>query len=156
MIGVGGGVMRGTADEVNRRDLLKKGECRMRINHILIAGVTMFGAGCVSAGQPAYAGEWRLDPRRCPDLVEDYRDRRESRRDERYDHGPLDRIEDRIDRRESRRDERVTVCPRSAWVWHGRGYRAARPAAAAVYYDGRARHYYRRGPNRARVTVVVR
>ncbi len=147
--------MRGVAGKASRRGVLKKGEYRMRINHIFVAGAVMFGAGCVSAGEPAYAGEWRLDPRRCPDLVEDYRDRRESRRDERYDRGPLDRIEDRIDLRESRRDERVTVCPRSAWVWHGRGYRAVRPAAAAVYCDPQGRHYYRREPNRARVTVVV-
>ena len=109
----------------------------------------LFAAGCVSApapaqahAVPAYAGQWRFEPSRCPDLVEDWRDRRESRRD----------------RRESRRDERVTVCPASAWVWDGpRRYRpAARPVEAAVYYDWRARHYYRYGPDRVRVTVVLR
>lgn len=128
----------------------------MRISHLFVAGFVVFGAGCASAGQPAYAGEWRLDPARCPDLVEDRRDRQESRRDERYDRGPLDRAEDRADRRESRRDESVTVCPRSAWVWNGGRYRTARPAAAAIYYDRNARHYYRYGPNRARVRIVVR
>ena len=123
----------------------------------------LFAAGCVSApaqahAVPAYAGQWRFEPSRCPDLVEDWRDRRESRRDERVDLGPLDRAEDRRDRRESRRDERVTVCPASAWVWDGpHRYRpAARPVASAVYYDWRARHYYRYGPDRVRVTVVLR
>ena len=133
----------------------------MRNNLVYVSLTTMgvLAAGCVSA-PPAYAaGEWRFHPDRCPDLVEDHRDRRESRRDERYDRGPLDRIEDRIDRRESRRDERVTVCPASAWVWHGpRGYRAriARPVAAAVYYNARDRHYYRYGPDRVRVRIVIR
>ncbi|MEM8772027.1 MAG: hypothetical protein AAGD92_10300 [Pseudomonadota bacterium] len=122
----------------------------------LTATAVIVIAGC--AGAPAaQAGAWRFEPSRCPDLVEDYRDRRESRRDRRVNNGPLDRIEDRIDRRESRRDERVTVCPASAWVWDGpRRYRTARPAAAAVYYDGRDRAYFRYGPKRARVTVVVR
>ena len=113
--------------------------------------------GCAAAPAPAHAGAWRFVPSRCPDLVEDWRDRRESRIDERYDFGPLDRAEDRRDRRESRRDERVTVCPASAWVWDGpRRYRVARPAAAAVYYDWRARHDVRYGPDRARVAVVLR
>ncbi len=112
-------------------------------------------AGCASA-PPAHAAGWRFEPSRCPDLVEDYRDRRESRRDERIDWGPRDVREDRRDRRESRRDERVTVCPASAWVWDGpRRYRTARPAAPAVYYDFRARHYYHvHGPRRARVHIV--
>lgn len=76
--------------------------------------LVLFSAGCVTAAVPAYAGEWRFHPERCPDLIEDRADRRESRRDERYNHGPFDRAEDRADRRESRRDERITVCPKSA------------------------------------------
>lgn len=127
-------------------------------------------AAC-AASEPAHAGAWRLDPALCPDLVEDYldrredrRDRRENRRDERYDFGPLDRDEDRIDRREdrrdrreNRRDERVTVCPASAWVWDGPvRYRSVRPAAAAVYYDRRDDAYYRLGPKDVRVRIVVR
>jgi len=108
-------------------------------------------AGCVAA-PAANAGQWRFEPSRCPDLVEDVRDRRESRRDERYNRGPLDRLEDRLDRRESRRDERVTICPASAWVWDGsRRYRSARPAAVSVYYDRRAHRYYRYGPKRAHI-----
>lgn len=128
----------------------------MRIKHIFVATFAVCTVGWVSAGQSAVAGEWRLDASRCPDLVEDVRDRHESRRDERYDHGRRDRIEDRIDRRESRRDERVTVCPRRAWVWHGRGYRPARPEAAIIYFDARERHFYRFGPRQARIRVVVR
>lgn len=131
------------------------------MNSIIVqmsAGLMGFVAvGCVSAPQSAAAGEWRFHPERCPDLVEDVLDRRESRRDERYDRGPGDVIEDYIDRQESRRDESVTVCPRSAWVWYGdRGYRYARPAAVTVYYDRHDRHYYRYGPKRARIRVVVR
>ncbi|MEO1135739.1 MAG: hypothetical protein AAFW68_03885 [Pseudomonadota bacterium] len=129
----------------------------MRIIQISTGLCALFAAGCVSAASPAYAGNWRFEPSRCPDLVEDRRDRRESRRDERYDRGPLDRAEDRADRRESRRDERVTICPASAWVWDGpRAGRVARPAAVAVYYDARARHYYRYGPKHTRVRVVIR
>ena len=83
------------------------------------------GAGLVLGAAPAFAGEWRLDARRCADIREDWRDARENRRDERYDHGRRDRIEDRYDRREDRRDRRITVCPRSAFVY------------VADRYDGR-------------------
>jgi hypothetical protein len=76
---------------------------------------TLFGAGLMLGAAPAFAGEWRLDRSRCPDLREDYRDARESRRDERFDHGRRDIREDRYDRRESRRDRAVAVCPRSAF-----------------------------------------
>jgi hypothetical protein len=41
-----------------------------------------------------------------PDQVEDRMDRRENRRDEAVDHGPLDVIEDHLDRAEDRRDRR--------------------------------------------------
>lgn len=110
-------------------------------------------AGCVAA-PPAQASGWRFVPGRCPDLVEDYRDRRESRRDERHDYSRRDIREDRRDRRESRRDESVTVCPASAWVWDGpRRYRTARPVAAPVYYDYRAHRYYRHGPDRVRIFI---
>ncbi len=93
----------------------------MRIKSLRVpaAALAAITAGCVAAPS-AYAGEWRFHPERCPDLVEDYYDRIESRRDERRDFGPRDRAEDRRDRRESRRDESVTVCPASAWVWHGK------------------------------------
>ena len=131
----------------------------MSISLIQISAVLLglFGAGCVSAAAPAHAGEWRFHPERCPDLVEDRADRRESRRDERYDHGPLDRAEDRADRRESRRDERVTMCPRSAWIYHGNPrYRTSRPAAITIYYDPYKYHYYRRGSDRTRIHVTLK
>ena len=121
---------------------------------------TMIAAGAAFAvvSAPAFAGEWRLNPAKCPDLREDYRDRAEDRRDRRVNRGPLDRAEDRADRREDRRDERVTVCPASAWDYHGRRafWRAkpVRPAAAAIYWDG-GRYYWTK-PGGARVTVVVR
>lgn len=117
----------------------------------------LFAVGCVSAPEPAHAaGGWRLDLARCPDLVEDRRDRRESRRDERYDSGPWDRAEDRRDRRESRRDERVTVCPASAWRWDGpRRYRTARPVAASIYYDWGQRRYYRYRADSVKVVVAL-
>ncbi len=126
---------------------------RFNLGSTAAAATLVTIAGCASA-PAAHAGQWRLEPSRCPDLVEDVRDRRESRRDERYTHGPLDRLEDRLDRRESRRDERVTVCPASAWVWDGpRRYRTVRPAAVAVYYDTRVRRYYRYGPRNAHIHI---
>jgi len=95
-------------------------------------------------------GQWVLNPRKCPDLVEDYRDRRESRRDEAFDRNRRDVVEDIRDRRESRRDEAVTVCPASAWDWHGSKYRAnhhvARPVKVKVYYNPhKKRHYHKYG-----------
>lgn len=121
---------------------------------IAVFCLSLGGAACVSG--PASAGQWRLDPARCPDLVEDRLDRAESRRDRRVNRGRADRIEDRLDRRESRRDERVTVCPRSAWVWSGRGVRPAYPARATVYYDAVDAVYFRRGTGGKRVRIVVR
>jgi hypothetical protein len=121
-------------------------------------------AGCASAhAQPAYThnyhanGNWVLNPAKCPDLVEDWRDRRESRRDEAYDHNLRDVIEDWEDRRESRRDEAVTRCPASAWEWHGVKYRkhyhAPRPRRVHVYYHPHKRVYYRKHGHKR---IVVR
>lgn len=42
-----------------------------------------------------------------PDRIEDRMDRRENRRDEAVDHGPLDVIEDYIDRAEDRHDRQA-------------------------------------------------
>lgn len=110
----------------------------------------LLGAGFALAASPAFAGEWRLDPRRCADIREDWRDARENRRDERVDYGRRDRIEDRYDRREDRRDRAVTVCPRSAFYYApGRGDRhyldAARYKAPklALRYDRALRLHYR-------------
>jgi hypothetical protein len=77
----------------------------------------LVGLGVAFSAAPAFAGEWRLDARRCADIREDWRDSRENRRDERYDWGYRDRAEDRYDRREDRRDRRITVCPRSAFYY---------------------------------------
>lgn len=79
----------------------------------LIAAIA--GAGLVLGAAPAFAGEWRLDARRCADTREDRRDAHENRRDERIDYSRRDRVEDRYDRREDRRDRAITVCPRSAF-----------------------------------------
>lgn len=82
----------------------------------------LIGAGFVLGAAPAFAGEWRLDERRCPDIREDWRDARDSRRDERVDYSRYDRREDRYDRRDQRRDRRITICPRSAFYYvDGRG-----------------------------------
>ncbi|KCZ93760.1 hypothetical protein [Hyphomonas johnsonii] len=51
----------------------------------------------------ASAGEWRLDPRRCPDLVEDRLDQRVTT--------------SRADLREDLRDMRQVNCPASAWTF---------------------------------------
>ena len=126
----------------------------------------LIGAGLVLGAAPAFAGEWRLDARRCADIREDWRDARENRRDERHDYGRRDRAEDRYDRREDRRDRAVTVCPRSAFVYvsdhdyrrggdrrhdsdryghdhdrygHGRGYREPQ---LKLSYDRRMRMQY--------------
>jgi len=77
----------------------------------------LFGAGLALGAAPAFAGEWKFDPRRCPDIREDWRDARENRRDERFDYGRRDRVEDRYDRHEDRRDRAVTICPRSAFYY---------------------------------------
>lgn len=72
---------------------------------------SLLGAGMVMCGAQAFAGEWKFNPRACPDLVEDRLDRIEDRRDARVNYGRRDRREDRYDRRENRRDEAVTICP---------------------------------------------
>jgi hypothetical protein len=116
------------------------------------AALSVFGAGLVLMSAQAFAGEWKLNPRACPDLMEDRYDRREDRRDARVDYGRGDRREDRADRRENRRDSAVTICPARAFYYqpdryeqrHGRGHgwrnANARPP---LKWDGRMRMYYR-------------
>lgn len=107
----------------------------------LIAAV--IGTGFVlSAAPAAFAGEWRLNPRACPDLVEDRFDRREDRRDARVDYGRRDRREDIRDRRENRRDEAVTICPLSAFYYEPDRYERERAAKSR----GRGHAYGRRTP----------
>ncbi|MEX0644423.1 MAG: hypothetical protein WD076_03890 [Parvularculaceae bacterium] len=123
----------------------------------IIAG--LLGAGLVLGMAPAFAGEWRLDSRRCADLREDRYDRREDRRDERVDYGRRDRVEDRYDRRENRWDRSITICPRSAFFYvpdrreqaygerngNGRGYARGRyrTPPLTLSYDRRLRMSYR-------------
>lgn len=108
-----------------------------------LAGLT---AACAGSAQAA-PGEWRLDPRRCPDLVEDRVDRRVTR--------------GRADLREDRRDARVINCPARAWVWTGsrRGVRTdpARPAVTAITVRPGGYYYRpRRGADFVAVRLVVR
>jgi hypothetical protein len=81
------------------------------------AVASIVGAGLVMCGVQAFAGEWRLNPRACPDVVEDRYDHREDRRDTRADYGRGDRVEDRYDRHENRRDRAVTICPVRAFYY---------------------------------------
>lgn len=125
------------------------------VSLLMSAGLAATSAAEAHPG--GHQGRWVLNPAKCPDLVEDWRDRRESRRDERYDRNRRDVREDRRDRRESRRDEAVTRCPASAYEWRGPRYRAkyhpARPRAVAVYYNPYQRQYYRRGHGGGRIII---
>ncbi len=114
------------------------------------AALSMFGAGVVLLSAPAFAGEWKINPRACPDLMEDRADRREDRRDARVDYGRRDRVEDRYDRRENRRDEAVTVCPASAFYYepsarelrrHSREWWRAHARPSWKWDKGRKLHY---------------
>ncbi|MEZ5920815.1 MAG: hypothetical protein R3C60_05630 [Parvularculaceae bacterium] len=114
----------------------------------------LLGAGLVLGAAPAFAGEWKLNPRLCPDIREDWRDARVT-----YN---------RYDRREDRRDRAFTICPRSAFVYvpdrrdrydrYARDGRYVKGAAYGKYsshnrryrtpplklkYDRRLRLYYR-------------
>jgi len=122
-------------------------------------------AACMSlsacASTPAFAkspnGHWQLNPNKCPDLVEDKRQRRAMRRDEAHDKGPRDVIEDWVERKNARKDQAVTRCPASAWEWRGPRYRvkyhAPRPVSVNVYFHTKKRTYYRKNGNRR---VVIR
>jgi len=101
----------------------------------LLSALALAGlVGCATAS--AEAGEWRLDPRRCPDLREDFRDSQ--------------RITGWRDLREDVRDRRSVNCPASAWVWvNDRGRvvhtRPGRPDAVVVRFQPDRRPYHRRG-----------
>jgi hypothetical protein len=95
--------------------------------------------GVFAVAPAASAGEWRLNPDRCPDLREDYRDMSRDR-------GWRDRAEDR-------RDYRVIECPARAWNYYpsrgerrdDRRYRDAYPRRVYLYSDGRVYERNRRG-----------
>ena len=120
------------------------------------AALSIVGAGLALMSASAFAGEWKLNPRACPDLVEDRFDRIEDRRDARFNNGRGDRVEDRFDRRENRRDAAITICPVKAFYYvpdrheikraQRAGYRAVnynRNARPPLSYDRRLRMYYR-------------
>ena len=75
------------------------------------ASLSLIAIGLAGA---ASAGEWRLDPRRCPDLVEDRLDQRVTT--------------SRADAREDLRDMRQVNCPASAWTYI--------PAKGEKFVDG--------------------
>ncbi|MEO0883263.1 MAG: hypothetical protein AAFY34_11080 [Pseudomonadota bacterium] len=117
-----------------------------------LAGLT----ACATPPAPAYAAPvsgWHLNPRLCPDLVEDRLDRRVTL--------------SRRDLREDVRDARRVNCPASAWTYVA-APGVAVAAVPAVYtgpravYVGRAGYYQypvRRGVRVAapvRINVVVR
>ncbi len=93
-------------------------------------------------------GEWRINPRLCPDLVEDRRDRRVT-----YS---------RADRREDRRDAAVVNCPARAWVWVGPHpfnprIHPVRPVVTAIHIRNGG-YFYRPRANAAyvRINLVIR
>jgi hypothetical protein len=98
-----------------------------------IARTAAVAVGLITlAPMAAYAGEWRVNVRECPDL-------REDRQDYRRDRGWRDRQEDR-------RDARVIRCPARAWYYvRYRGenprYQPERPREIVIYPNGR--EYYR-------------
>jgi hypothetical protein len=99
---------------------------------IIRSGLVAAGLLTLVPAGAAFAGEWRLDPRACPDIREDWRD---ARRDRGWN-----------DRREDRRDRRVVHCPARAWYYvpdryERRGWRPARPSEVIILRDGRP--YYR-------------
>lgn len=99
--------------------------------HLIRGGLVAVGLMTL-APMAAFAGEWRVDVRECPDLREDVQDYR-------HDRGWADR-------REDRRDARVIKCPARAWHYvRYRGERShyvpPRPREVIVYRDGRG--YYR-------------
>ncbi len=114
----------------------------MTLSKTLLAAILLTGlAGGVSSA--AEAGEWRLNPRLCPDLREDMRDQRRT-------YGVRDL-------REDIRDGRTVNCPASAWVWvNDRGHvvqtRQRRPEPVVIRFDQGRRAYYRNG--RTDVNIV--
>ena len=120
-------------------------------------GCTTAQAHPASYAAHAHSSGWVLNPAKCPDLVEDWRDRQESRRDEAFDRGPRDVIEDWYDRQESRQDEAVTRCPARAWEWRGGRYighiHGPRPSYVNIYFHPKKRTYYHKQGQRR---VVVR
>ena len=127
----------------------------------IIGGLSLTACASANAGAPhvkyAANGQWVLNPNKCPDLVEDKRQRRAMRRDEAVDYSRRDVIEDKAERKRARRDEAVTNCPASAWEWRGpryrKNYHPARPVKVNIYFHPVKRTYYRRNGN---TKIVIR
>lgn len=102
--------------------------------HMIRAGALALGMAALAP--LASAGEWRLNPQRCPDIREDWRDMQR-------DNGWRDRQEDR-------RDMRVVNCPARAWTYvasRGERWRDHRDYPRQVYLhrDGRVYERNHRG-----------
>jgi hypothetical protein len=134
-----------------------------------IAG--LIGAGLILGAAPAFAGEWRVDTRRCSVQTLDRYDGRDGRYDDRYDNRRGDRSDSRYDNRgrsergdsrydnrgrgergDSRYDnrgrgERITVCSRSAFYYvpdrRERYSKRYRTPRLSFTYDSRLRLSYR-------------
>ena len=115
--------------------------------------IALLGAPTLAAAGTASAGEWRLDPSRCPDL-------REDRIDQRVDYG-------RADRREDIRDMREVNCPASAWTYvPSRGERVTRKmtyTGPKKIYVGHHGYYHRPTPMKGKpqpdialINIVIR
>jgi len=107
--------------------------------------VLIFGAGTAAAE----AGEWRLNPAACPDLVEDHIDSRVTT--------------SRRDLREDVRDLRKVVCPASAWTYvsaNGVGKSQRRVySGPTVIYAGRTGYYHaptRRNAAPALINIFIK
>lgn len=93
----------------------------MTFRFLILAAALCALAACSSA-EAHPRGVWRLDPRLCPDLREDFRDARV--------------VRGRRDLREDQRDYAVVRCPASAYVYvPPRGVRAAYLPALPRYYN---------------------
>jgi hypothetical protein len=126
----------------------------------MIFTIAVFAGLGACTTTPAYAhpnnGNWVLNPNKCPDLVEDRRQRKAARYDEAYTYSRRDKYEDWVERKNMRRDEAVTNCPASAWEWQGSPYRVGhhvkRPVAVNIFYQPHKHHYYRRN-GKKKITV---
>lgn len=110
----------------------------------------LLAAGLMTlAPAAAFAGTWRLNADRCPELRQDYRDMHDRGRrgwddDRRYDDRRYDdrRYDDRRYDDRRRDESRVVVCPARAWTYYpSRGERRwdrnAYPRQVILYRDGR-------------------
>ena len=117
-----------------------------------LSKLTLLAVGGIAFASTASAGTWQLDPRACPDLVEDRLDRRVTT--------------SRADLREDIRDMRQVNCPASAWRYvpsRGEVVKARRIySGPRVVYVGRSGYYqFRAVPKRryrqpALINVVIR